>query len=201
MPSAACTEFLTDDNHPQPLWQPPPTACLPAPGAASEVLSLLMHSPPPLCNPPRGGGGSRQPSLGRFLGRNFAPSPSSPSPCRCGLGTRDSTLCQCLTMGHPSNVVSCGLCVLLVDGDGHGGMEQLLGSGSCPLATRDALKGGGYTHTHTHTHTHANTPDSGHRAVTLSILRCPWHAHTGKQAPSQSKKARMCCAPPMGNSW
>ena len=29
-------------NRPQPLWQPPPTACLTAPGAASEARSLLM---------------------------------------------------------------------------------------------------------------------------------------------------------------
>ena len=32
-----------DSNRPQPLWQPPPTACLPVPGAASGVPSLLMH--------------------------------------------------------------------------------------------------------------------------------------------------------------
>ena len=32
---------------PQPLWQPPSTACLPASGAASEVPSLPMH----LCSP------------------------------------------------------------------------------------------------------------------------------------------------------
>ena len=35
--------FVTDNNRPQPLWQPPPTACLTASGAASEVPSLLMH--------------------------------------------------------------------------------------------------------------------------------------------------------------
>ena len=35
--------FVTDSNRPQPLWQPPPTACLTASGAASEVPSLLMH--------------------------------------------------------------------------------------------------------------------------------------------------------------
>ena len=29
--------FVTDSNRPQPLWQPPPTACLTAPVAASEV--------------------------------------------------------------------------------------------------------------------------------------------------------------------
>ena len=34
--------FVTDSNRPQPLWQPPPTACL----TASEVLSLLMHPCP-----------------------------------------------------------------------------------------------------------------------------------------------------------
>ena len=35
--------FVTDSNRPQPLWQPPPTACLTAPRTASEVPSLLMH--------------------------------------------------------------------------------------------------------------------------------------------------------------
>ena len=40
---------VINSNRPQPLWQPPPTACLTAPGAAFEALSLLMH--------PWGGGG------------------------------------------------------------------------------------------------------------------------------------------------
>ena len=35
--------FVTDSNRPQPLWQPPPTACLTAAGAASEGPSLLTH--------------------------------------------------------------------------------------------------------------------------------------------------------------
>ena len=35
--------FVTDSNRPQPLWQPPPTACLTASGAASEVPCLLTH--------------------------------------------------------------------------------------------------------------------------------------------------------------
>ena len=35
--------FVTDSNRPQPLWQPPPTACLTAPGATSEAPSLPMH--------------------------------------------------------------------------------------------------------------------------------------------------------------
>ena len=35
--------FVTDSNRPQPLWQPPPTACLTASGAASEVPSLSPH--------------------------------------------------------------------------------------------------------------------------------------------------------------
>ena len=39
--------FVTDSNRPQPLWQPPPTACLTAAGAASEAPSLLLH--PRLC--------------------------------------------------------------------------------------------------------------------------------------------------------
>ena len=46
--------FVTDSNRPQPPWQPPPTACLTASGAASEAPSLLLHpcpDPPPL-NPP-----------------------------------------------------------------------------------------------------------------------------------------------------
>ena len=33
--------FVTDSNRPQPLGQPPPTACLTASGAASEVPSLI----------------------------------------------------------------------------------------------------------------------------------------------------------------
>ena len=43
---------MTDSNPPPPLpllWQPRPTACLTATGAASEAPSLLMHPrPPPL---------------------------------------------------------------------------------------------------------------------------------------------------------
>ena len=35
--------FVTDNNRPQPLWQPPPTACLTLSGAASEVPALIMH--------------------------------------------------------------------------------------------------------------------------------------------------------------
>ena len=47
-PSAKCqvpapVAFVTDGNCPQPLWQPPPTACPTATGAASEAPSLLMH--------------------------------------------------------------------------------------------------------------------------------------------------------------
>ena len=41
--SGASMAFVTDSNRPQPLRQPPPTACLPASGAASEVPSLVMH--------------------------------------------------------------------------------------------------------------------------------------------------------------
>ena len=40
--------FVTDSNRPQPLGQPPPTACLTASGATSEAPSLPMH----LCPPP-----------------------------------------------------------------------------------------------------------------------------------------------------
>ena len=39
----ASMAFVTDSNRPQPLWQPPPTACLTASGAASEAPSLRMH--------------------------------------------------------------------------------------------------------------------------------------------------------------
>ena len=39
----ASMAFVTDRNRPQPLWQPPPTACLAASGAAPEALSLPMH--------------------------------------------------------------------------------------------------------------------------------------------------------------
>ena len=41
----ASTAF-NDSNRPQPLWQSPPTACLTASGAASEVPSLPMHPCP-----------------------------------------------------------------------------------------------------------------------------------------------------------
>ena len=43
----ASMAFVTDTNRPQLLWQPPPTACLPASRAASEVPSRLMHPCPP----------------------------------------------------------------------------------------------------------------------------------------------------------
>ena len=43
--SMAC---VTDSNRPQPLWPPPPTACLTASGAASEVLCPLLHPCPHL---------------------------------------------------------------------------------------------------------------------------------------------------------
>ena len=39
----ASMEFVTDSNRPQPLWQPPPTACRAASGVTSEVPSLRMH--------------------------------------------------------------------------------------------------------------------------------------------------------------
>ena len=51
LPGAQCQpqwhNYVTDSNRPQPLGQPPPTACLPASGAASEVPSILMHPCPP----------------------------------------------------------------------------------------------------------------------------------------------------------
>ena len=45
----ASIAFVTGSNDPQPLWQPPPSACLTASGAASKVPPLLMHpwGPPP----------------------------------------------------------------------------------------------------------------------------------------------------------
>ena len=45
----ASMAFVTDSNRPQPLWQPPPTACLTAAGAASVVPSLQI--PPWLQGP------------------------------------------------------------------------------------------------------------------------------------------------------
>ena len=36
----ASMAFVTDSNRPQPLWQPPPTACLTASGATSEAASF-----------------------------------------------------------------------------------------------------------------------------------------------------------------
>ena len=53
-PDAASMAFATDSNRPQPLWQPPPTACLTASGATSEVPSRLMH---PCRSPVLWGGG------------------------------------------------------------------------------------------------------------------------------------------------
>ena len=42
----ASMAFVTDSNRTQPLRQPPPTACLTAAGATSEVPSLLLHAAP-----------------------------------------------------------------------------------------------------------------------------------------------------------
>ena len=39
--------FVTDSNRHQPLWQPPPTACVTASEAPSDAPSLLMHPRPP----------------------------------------------------------------------------------------------------------------------------------------------------------
>ena len=43
----ASMAFVTDSNRPQPLWQPPPTACLTACGVTSEVLSRRRGNAPP----------------------------------------------------------------------------------------------------------------------------------------------------------
>ena len=54
----ASMAFATDSNRPQPLWQPPPTACLTASGAACEVSSLpiFQYNPGDLLKGWRGGG-------------------------------------------------------------------------------------------------------------------------------------------------
>ena len=36
--------LVTDSKGPQPLWQPPPTACLTTSGAPFEVSSITMHT-------------------------------------------------------------------------------------------------------------------------------------------------------------
>ena len=56
--------FVTDSNRPQPLRQPPPTACLTASGAASEVPPLPMHRW--VTPSPNGGGGDGLRSSVRF---------------------------------------------------------------------------------------------------------------------------------------
>ena len=86
----ASMAFVTDSNRPQPLWQPPPTACLTASGTAFEVLSLLMH--------PLGGGGVTapfritkawcpSPAIGRVVGSRECP-PAARDRCCC-LGPSD----------------------------------------------------------------------------------------------------------------
>ena len=55
--------FATNSNRPQPLWQPPPTACLTASGAASEAPSLLIFGNGPrqrAAAGPRGPGAEQQ---------------------------------------------------------------------------------------------------------------------------------------------
>ena len=47
----ASMAFLTNSNRPQPLWQPPPPACLTASVAGSEIPPLLMHPCPPFPHP------------------------------------------------------------------------------------------------------------------------------------------------------
>ena len=63
--------FVTDSNRPQPLWQPPPTACLTASGAASEAPSLLMQP----CQLPR-----TATSLVLKRGPSVPPHPRGPVP-------------------------------------------------------------------------------------------------------------------------
>ena len=71
--------FVTDSTRPQPLWQPPPTACLTASGAASEAPSLPMH----LWVRATAGLGL----LGHVPVRYGTSSPALPPPlCRCAAG-------------------------------------------------------------------------------------------------------------------
>ena len=77
----AWTAPVNDSNRPQPLWQPPPTACLTVSRAVSEVPSLLTH--------PWGGGkagkgmhhcisGPYSPAPGGHKTTRFFPKPDKP---------------------------------------------------------------------------------------------------------------------------
>ena len=79
VPLPDSTAFVTDRNRPQPLRQPPPTACLTAAWAASEAPSLLVQRAPDpqVCRSVRG------------IMRWGAPCPGRPSrpakaPAGCG---------------------------------------------------------------------------------------------------------------------
>ena len=66
--------IVTDSNRPQPLWQPPPTACPTASMATSAVLSILML-------PLGGGGGAWRPDgLLSVAGGAYCPLAASPCP-------------------------------------------------------------------------------------------------------------------------
>ena len=83
----ASMAVVTDSNRPQPLWQPPPTACLTAAGAASEVPSLLMQ--------PWGG---YLLSLAASLparGVTATPAPGTPASGDCTAPDRHQTATRC----------------------------------------------------------------------------------------------------------
>ena len=52
--------FVTDSNRPQPLWQPPPSTCLTASGAASVHAPARAPFAPPTVPQPMGTTGSRR---------------------------------------------------------------------------------------------------------------------------------------------
>ena len=47
--TASIFSGITDSSRHQPLWRPPPTACLPASETPSVAVLLLMHLHPCLC--------------------------------------------------------------------------------------------------------------------------------------------------------
>ena len=101
----ASLAFVTDSNRPQPLWQPPPTACL----TASEVPSLLMHPcPPPPPLPSRADLCPRVHGVQVALVREFMSS----------LRSGKSLVKQMIMGAGKTTVVSPLLALMLADGDG-----------------------------------------------------------------------------------
>ena len=79
----ASIAFVTENNGPQPLWQPSPTAHLTASGAASEVRSLLMCCPSfSLYN----NSGRRPIGAARFRQQSAQAPCQPPCPCQVALG-------------------------------------------------------------------------------------------------------------------